>query len=104
MNRIKLITLMLLLSGLILTAPLVLAAGDPAKGKMLHDANCTACHTKLMDGKPTAIFTRPNSIIHSLDSLNKRVRFCETMNGLSWGDEQIGNVVAYLNKDFYKFK
>lgn len=96
--------LILLFVSLLAAPALALAAGNSANGKTLHDTNCIACHTKLMDGNPTAIFTRSNSIIHSFDSLNKRVRFCETMNGMNWNDEQVSDVVDYLNKEFYKFK
>ncbi|MEW6352998.1 MAG: cytochrome c [Pseudomonadota bacterium] len=95
---------MLILGGaVLLSLPSAQAAGDPARGKELHDAHCTSCHAKLMDGNPTAIFTRPNRIVRSLDGLNKRVRFCESMNGLNWKDQDIDDVVAYLNQAFYKF-
>jgi len=93
----------LLAATLLACAPSTHAA-DAARGKQLHDANCTSCHTQLMNGNPTAIFTRPNSIIHSFDGLKKRVRFCETMTGANWGDKEIDDVIAYLNQEFYKFK
>lgn len=97
-------SLPLAMLGLLLISTGVLAAGDPAHGKQLHDAQCTACHTQLMGGDPTAIFTRPKSIIYSLEGLKKRVQFCETMNGAQWSESDVDDAVAYLNKEFYKFK
>ena len=88
---------------LLALAPLSYAA-DASNGQTLYDANCTSCHVKLMGGDKYAIHTRANSIILSLDSLNKRVKFCESSNGMNWNDAQIGDVVAYLNEAFYKFK
>lgn len=84
-------------------APLSYAA-DASNGQALYEANCTSCHVKLMGGDKYAIHTRPNSIIHSLDSLKKRVKFCESSNGVNWNDAQIEDVVTYLNQAFYKFK
>ncbi|MFP5344773.1 MAG: hypothetical protein ACLGGU_03915, partial [Gammaproteobacteria bacterium] len=54
-------------------------AADAKRGEALYQANCTACHD-------TSVHTRPNSIIHSLDALEKRVRFCETNARLKWSD------------------
>ncbi|RJQ47801.1 MAG: cytochrome c [Gammaproteobacteria bacterium] len=72
-------------------------AADAKRGEALYQANCTRCHD-------TSVHTRPNSIIHSLDALKKRVRFCETNARLKWSDEQIEDVTAWLNQTFYKFK
>lgn len=88
--------LMLAVSVLLLNVPLV-QAGDAKHGQELYQANCTRCHD-------TSIHTRPNSIIHSLDGLKKRVQFCESNGRLNWSSEQIEDVAAYLNKTFYKFK
>lgn len=88
---------------LLALAPLTYAA-DAKNGQALYEANCTSCHVKLMGGDKYAIHTRANSIIHSLDSLKKRVKFCESSNGMNWNDTQIGDVVTYLNEAFYKFK
>lgn len=95
---------------IILSAVLVLGSGmaqaadastllstGAKRGEALYQANCTRCHD-------TSVHSRPNSIIHSLDALEKRVRFCETNARLKWSDEQIADVTAYLNQTFYKFK
>lgn len=72
-------------------------AGDAGRGKTLYQQNCTGCHQP-------SIHTRPASIIHSLGALKKRVEFCETQNGKNWTAAQIDDVVAYLNKQYYRFK
>jgi cytochrome c2 len=72
-------------------------AGDAAQGKKLHDAKCFACHD-------TGIYTRKDSIILSLGALKKRVKFCEGANKVGWNEQQIDDVVAYLNQTFYKYK
>ncbi|MEO6697166.1 MAG: c-type cytochrome [Gammaproteobacteria bacterium] len=92
----------LVIAGLLAIAPLTYAAD--ANGQALYEAHCTSCHVKLMGGDKYAIHTRTNSIIHSLDSLKKRVKFCESNNGMNWNDAQIDDVATYLNEAFYKFK
>lgn len=78
-------------------------AADVARGKALHDAHCTGCHSSIMNGDPTALFTRPQRIVRSFDGLQKRVRFCESMASAHWPEADINDVVAYLNQSFYKF-
>lgn len=80
----------------LLLAASLAQAGDAKQGQALYQANCSGCHD-------TSIHTRPNSIIHSLDGLKKRVQFCETNGRLSWSPEQIEDVTTYLNESFYKF-
>ncbi len=87
---------------------LLLAAGgaqaaDLQRGKQLHDANCIRCHASIMGGNGTAIYTRPDRRIDSLPALEKQVRRCKNSLGISWPDDQVQDVVAYLNKNFYKF-
>ena len=43
--------------------------GDSADGKRLHDANCMGCHD-------TAIYTRKDRLVRSLDALKKRLGDC----------------------------
>lgn len=78
-------------------------AADTARGKALHDAHCTSCHSSIMGDDPTALFTRPQRIVRSFDGLQKRVRFCESMTSTNWSEADINDVVAYLNQSFYKF-
>jgi cytochrome c2 len=72
-------------------------AADIARGKKLHDAKCMGCHD-------TRQYTRPNRIIHTLEDLHARVQFCDTASNAGFSLEDIDDVVAYLNQNFYKFK
>ena len=72
-------------------------AGDATRGHDLYEQHCLRCHN-------TSIHTRPNSIIHSLGALRRRVEFCESSNDMKWSETQIDDVVSYLNQRFYKYK
>ena len=75
----------------------VFADADINKGKALLKENCYACHDN-------DIYVRKNRIVDSYSRLEQRVRFCSVQRNLTWFDEDIENVAAYLNKEFYHFK
>jgi mono/diheme cytochrome c family protein len=84
-----------------LTGALLLAGcsgapkGDPVRGMEVHKV-CLNCHG-------TELYTSPNRKIQSLDALRKDV--------VRWGDyyapalseQDVDDITAYLNRDFYKF-
>ncbi len=90
-----------ILLGLFLSAQNVMAA-NPAHGKDLHDANCQSCHSSLMGGDPDRIYTRSDRRVTSIDGLRKQVTRCKTTVGVAWPEDQIEDVVDYLNTSFYK--
>jgi mono/diheme cytochrome c family protein len=69
--------------------------GDPERGAKVHEV-CLDCHG-------TALYIKPDRKIKSLDALRKDV--------VRWGDyyapalseQDVDDVTAYLNRDFYKF-
>jgi mono/diheme cytochrome c family protein len=79
-----------------LTACSEAPTGDPVRGEQIH-AVCLDCHG-------TGLYARPDRKVTSLDALHKET--------LRWGDyyapalspQDVDDVVAYLNRDFYKFK
>ncbi|MCU7837460.1 MAG: cytochrome c [gamma proteobacterium symbiont of Taylorina sp.] len=79
-------------------------AADPANGKTLHNESCIACHTSLTNGKPDTLYTRPDRKFNSLHGLKSQVMRCQTSVGANWFDDQIDDVVQYLNTTFYKVK
>ena len=90
----------------ILIAPVILflavsaqaaVPGDGAEGKRLHDANCTACHD-------TAVYTREDHKVRSLDGLKQQVENCTHMAQKEFSPAERQNVVKYLNDQFYRFK
>jgi mono/diheme cytochrome c family protein len=74
-----------------------------AHGKELHQKNCTSCHANMTGGDGSALYTRSNRRVNSLEALNAQVRRCESNLELKWFDEDINSVVEYLNTNYYKF-
>jgi len=79
-------------------------AVDLKRGKELVQENCVKCHADMMGGDGSKIYTREDRRIDSLEALNKQVHRCKNSLGVSWPEDQIADVVAYLNKTYYKFK
>lgn len=71
-------------------------AADLDQGKTLTQQNCVRCHD-------TDIYTREDRLVTSLPGLDKQVRRCEQMLGLTWFDDDVDNVSGHLNQQFYKF-
>lgn len=80
------------------------SAADAANGKKIHNESCLSCHSSLMNGKPDTIYTRSDRRVNSLSGLQKQVTRCQNSVGANWFDDQIGDVVEYLNSTFYKTK
>ena len=71
--------------------------GDSADGKRLHDANCMGCHD-------TAIYTRKDRLVRSLDALEKRLGDCSHMAKKEFSAIETQNIIKYLNDQFYQFR
>ena len=72
-------------------------AADLAHGQQLLKTDCTRCHND-------SIYTRKDRMVKTAAALHRRVQLCELQLGLKWFDEDINDVAAYLNKNFYHFK
>jgi uncharacterized membrane protein len=72
------------------------AVADVKNGEDLHQANCVRCHD-------SAVYTRENKRVQSLDKLGTQVRFCKDNLRISWFDDEVDDVVEYLNKSYYHF-
>ena len=81
----------------LLTASHLLQAADIGNGKKLQQKNCMSCHD---DG----MYTREDRFIKEVSSLRTQVQRCESTLGLTWFDEEVNDVTAYLNESFYHFK
>lgn len=95
--------LMRIVTPLLLSIPLHAAAADPGQGEQLHDAHCTACHIGMTGGDGSLLYTRKDRRVNSLSALETQVRRCENSQGLQWFDDQVEDVVVYLNQTYYKF-
>ncbi len=75
----------------------VRADADAAAGKALHDKYCLKCHGP-------AVYTRKERMVQNLAQLNKRVTMCQLSVGANLFDEDVADVVEYLNQNYYHFK
>jgi len=92
-----------LIALLLTTLTSTVIAADIERGKSLHDENCIECHVSIAGGDGSGIYTRPDRRIDSLPALRAQVMRCKNSMGVSWPEDQIDDVVAYLNKMYYKF-
>ncbi|MCB1878039.1 MAG: cytochrome c [Chromatiales bacterium] len=80
----------------LLLLPFGASAADADTGKELVETHCTGCHGSEM-------YTRPNSKMKSRDSLVAQVGRCDAAVGTQWFQDDIENVVEYLNQAYYHF-
>ena len=73
----------------------VYAAGDPVRGEKLH-ADCLGCHGAKLDAPSRAKIKTPTTLKKEVERWNDR------MNP-KFSKQEIEDVVACLNRDFYKF-
>lgn len=67
-----------------------------SRGRMLYENHCTHCHVSV-------VHVRENRRVVSLRVLEGWVRRWSREEKLPWGEEEIAEVVDYLNQRFYKF-
>lgn len=84
--------------------PSQVPAADAENGRKLHDAHCIQCHASITEGQPAALYTRPDRMVNDLEALDRQVRWCRDNLDIAWFDEEVADVVAYLNTRFYNFK
>ena len=73
-----------------------LAAADIENGDELHFEHCTGCHDD-------SVYTRDNRLVGNLARLGAQVRFCKDSLGLTWFDDEVGDVIEFLNQNYYRF-
>ncbi len=84
--------------GSLLIANTVLAEGNAAKGKKIYlNSECLRCH------QSNNLFTRKDRKVTTLSQLDSQVRKCDTQLNSHLFDDEIEDVVAYLNQAYYKF-
>jgi len=85
------------IAGLLISGA-TMAAGNAENGKRLFtSSNCNQCHG-------TEVFTRKDRKVTSLPSLEAQVRRCDSNLNTNWFDDEILDVTAHLNKQYYHFK
>ncbi len=89
-------TLFYILFALLAASGFAAQAADFDNGKKLYQAHCTRCHG-------SEVYVRQERIVNNLEELRQRVRQCELATEQAWFEEEIEDVVFYLDKTFYKF-
>ena len=70
-------------------------AGDPVRGAILHE-DCLGCHG-------TELYVPPRAKVKTLAALKKETeRWNDRMNP-KFTKQEVEDLVAWLNRDFYKF-
>ena len=81
------------------------ATPDLANGKKIDQQKCYACHAKKSGfSNGDMIYTRSDGKVKNLQNLKTMVARCNSEMRLDLFPEDEADVVAYLNKQFYKFK
>ena len=99
----KTISIVVLLAIISLSAR-ALMLGDAEKGRIAHDSKCVACHTAQFGGDGSGIYLRTQRRVKSAEGLIKQVEFCNRQTGAGFSEEQINDVIKYLNESFYRFE
>jgi len=73
------------------------ARADVQHGKQLHDERCTKCHDD-------SVYTRQARFVTSKQALAEQVSGCAKNAGAQWSEEDVADVVDYLNTRYYKFE
>ncbi len=72
------------------------SAADIGNGSELHLESCTRCHD-------SAIYTRADRKVQNLPNLGTQVRFCKDNLGVTWFDDEVDDVIGFLNQNYYHF-
>jgi len=79
--------------------------GDAENGGKVLNERCTACHVNMFGGDGSAIYTREDHSVQTVEGLMARVEACNvnTQNG-ELNADQLDDITAYLNETFYLYE
>jgi len=99
----KTLAILLMLCGTAQADPF--AKGNAEVGqKLFEKTKCNSCHIGKVGGDGSAIFTRPDRIVHNPKQLIDRMHACSGAIGKTLTDQEDQDLGAYLNQKYYKFK
>ena len=78
--------------------------GNPEHGKQLYDSKCAGCHISQFGGDGSGVFTRENRRVNSIEGLIGQVHACNDMTHADLTEDDINDLVIYLNEAVYKFE
>ena len=70
--------------------------GDPVRGAKLHD-ECLGCHG-------TELYVPPQAKVKTLTELKKEVDNWNDRMNPKFSEQEVGDITAYLNSTYYKFR
>ena len=77
----------------------------PTTARKLFDQHeCNSCHPGKVGGDGSAMFTRPDRIVHNAAELIPRIKFCSGAVGANLTAQEEQDLGAYLNQHYYNFK
>ena len=85
-----------ILIGLLFLSSYLFSADAESGEELYMEAKCQKCHT-------SEDYTSPNRKVKDLVKLKWRVKRCDFTMDAGWFDEDIEDVVKYLNDSYYKF-
>ena len=90
-----------MLKSIIITSILLFSStlfADIEEGKeMFDESNCMECHE-------TSHFKAKKDKVNDYKKLHKIVSMCAFNNDTGWFDDELDDVVKYVNREFYHFK
>lgn len=86
----------LLLFTLLMLAVFNSYASDLENGRDLHQQNCIRCHS-------ASTYSSENRKVMDKKALIARVKLCDYSLGTQLFDDDIADIAAYLNKEYYHF-
>lgn len=69
----------------------------PPRSQMLYENHCMSCHESV-------VHIRGNRRTESLTKLRRRVSHWANYLHVRWGEEEVEEVVTYLNNHYYTFE
>lgn len=78
------------------SGPSTAVAADKERGRALYENHCVVCHTP-------KVHSRPNPVPMNIDELRQIVANWAKEENLHWGDEEVNDVVWYLNTTRYRY-
>ncbi len=78
--------------------------GDPSNGGLVHQNKCASCHIGKFGGDGSEIYVRDDRRIKTVEGLMAQVEFCDRQIKSGLSDDEINDLVIYLNESYYKFE
>lgn len=100
----KLLTALILLCSAMSVQANPFPNGNAQSGKALFDKyKCNSCHSAMVGGDGSAIFTRPNHKVRTTRELTEQIEVCSGNVGATLSAQEKQHLASYLNQ-YYKFQ